>query len=45
MKEIIKELKLTINKELYQKELINFEEFKVMNEMILKENNNEYPSN
>ena len=45
MKEIIKELKLIINKELYQKKLINFEEFKIMNEEITKEDINECPSN
>ncbi|MDO5568726.1 MAG: hypothetical protein Q4G04_01245 [bacterium] len=37
MKEIIKELKLIINKELYQKKIISFEEFKLMNEELLKE--------
>ena len=45
MKEIIKELKLIINKELYQKKIISFEEFKNMNEKILKEDINECPSN
>lgn len=45
MKEIIKELKLIINKELYQKEIISFEEFKLMNEEIIKEEKNECPSN
>lgn len=45
MKEIIKELKLIINKELYQKGIINFEEFKCMNEEIIKEDINECSSN
>lgn len=45
MKEIIKELKLIINKELYQKQIISFEEFKIMNEEIIKEKENEYSSN
>ena len=45
MKEIIKELKLIINKELYQKKIISFEEFKLMNEEIIKEKSNEYSSN
>ena len=37
MKDIIKELKLLINKELYQKKVISFEELKIMNEEIIKE--------
>ena len=37
MKEKIKELKLILNKELYQKEIISFEEFKLINEEILQE--------
>ena len=45
MDNLRKELKLIINKELYQKELINFEEFKMMNEEIMKETNDEYSSN
>ena len=45
MKEIIKELKLIINKELYQKKIISFEEFKLMNEEIIKEIKDECPSN
>lgn len=45
MKETIKELKLIINKELYQKEIISFEEFKLMNEEIIKEKINECTSN
>lgn len=45
MKEIIKELKLIINKELYHKKIISFEEFKLMNEEIIKEIKNECPSN
>lgn len=44
MKEIIKELKLIINKELYQKKIISFEEYKLMNEKILKVKN-EYLTN
>ena len=38
MKKILKELKLIINKELYQKGKITFEEFKLANERIMKEN-------
>lgn len=45
MKEIVKELKLIINKELYQKNIISFEEFKLMNEEIIKEQKDECPSN
>lgn len=45
MKEIIEELKLIINKQLYQKRIISFEEFKLMNEEIIKEKANEYSSN
>ena len=45
MKEIIKELKLIINKELYHKEIISFEEFKLANEKIMKEQENEYCKN
>ncbi len=45
MDNLRKELKLIINKELYQKEMINFEEFKMMNEEIMKETNDEYSSN
>ena len=45
MKEMIKELKLIINKELYQKRIISFEEFKLMNEEIIKEIKDECPSN
>lgn len=37
MNEIIKELKLIINKGLYQKGKITFEEFKLVNEKIMKE--------
>ena len=37
MENIIKELKLIINKELYQKGKITFEEFKLANEKIMKE--------
>ena len=39
MKDIIKELKLLINKELYQKKVISFEEFKLMNEKIMETEN------
>lgn len=45
MNEIIKELKLIINKELYQKGKITFEEFKLVNEKIMKEQENEYCKN
>lgn len=37
MKELINELKIIINKELLQNEIITFEEFKLMNEELLKE--------
>lgn len=36
MKEIMKELKLLINKELFNKKIISFEEFKLMNEKIME---------
>ena len=36
MNKIIKELKLLINKELYNKKIISFEEFKLMNEKIME---------
>lgn len=39
MKQIIKELKLIINNNLYQKNKITFEEFKLANEILMKENN------
>ena len=39
MEEIIKELKTFINKDLYQKLIISFEEFKNMNELLVKDNN------
>ena len=45
MQKIIRELKLIINKELYQKKIISFEEFKIMNEEIIKEGINECNSN
>lgn len=45
MKKILKELKLIINKELYQKGKITFEEFKLANERVLKEQENEYCKN
>lgn len=37
MKEIIKKLKLIINKELYKK-IISFEELKIINEKMINEN-------
>lgn len=45
MDTLIKELKLIINKELYHKKIISFEEFKAMSEKIIKEKNNEYIRN
>jgi len=45
MKEIITELKLIINKELYQQKIISFEEFKFMNEEIIKEKKHECSAN
>lgn len=39
MKAIMKELKLLINKELYNKKIISFEEFKLMNEKIMEIDN------
>ena len=36
MEKILKELKLLINKELYNKKIISFEEFKLMNEKIME---------
>lgn len=45
MESIIKELKITINKYLLQKDIISFEEFKIMNENLLREKNNEYSKN
>ena len=45
MDTLIKELKLIINKELYHKKIISFEEFKAMNEKIVKEKSNEYIRN
>ena len=45
MKKILKELKLIINKELYQKGKITFEEFKLANERVMKEQENEYCKN
>ena len=44
-KDVKKELKLIINKELYQKGKITFEEFKLVNEKIMKEKENEYCKN
>lgn len=45
MESIIKELKIAINKYLLEKDIISFEEFKIMNENLLKEKNNEYSKN
>ena len=45
MEEIIKELQVIINKDLYQEKNINFDEFKNMNELLLKENEYEYIKN
>ena len=45
MEEIIKELEVIINKDLYQEKVINFDEFKIMNELLLKENEDEYIKN
>lgn len=45
MAELIKELEVIINKDLYQKKNINFEEFKIMNELLLKETEDEYIKN
>lgn len=45
MEKIIKELEIIINKSLYQEKNINFDEFKNMNELLLKENENEYIKN
>lgn len=39
MNTVIKELKLLINKELYNKKIISFEEFKLMNETIMEKEN------
>lgn len=36
MDEIIKELNIIINKDLYQKKVISFDEFKIMNELLLE---------
>lgn len=45
MEIILKELKLIINKELYQNGKVTFEEFKLANERIMKEQKNEYCKN
>ena len=45
MENIIKELKITINKYLLQNEIISFEEFRIMNEELLREKNNEHSKN
>lgn len=45
MKNIKKELKIIINKYLLQKDIISFEEFKIMNENLLREKNNEHSKN
>ena len=37
MNELINELEIIINKELFQKEIISFLEFSLMNEELLKE--------
>lgn len=36
MKDLIKELEVIINKDLYQEKVIDFDEFKIMNELLLK---------
>lgn len=36
MDKIIKELNIIINKDLYQKKVISFDEFKIMNELLLE---------
>lgn len=45
MKNIKKELKIIINKYLLHKDIISFEEFKIMNENLLREKNNEHSKN
>lgn len=45
MESIINELKIIINKELLQNQIISFEEFKIMNENLLREKNNEHSKN
>lgn len=45
MEEIINELKIIINKELLQNEIINFDEFKIMNEELLEAKKHEYIKN
>ena len=45
MENIINELKITINKYFLQNEIISFEEFKIMNEKLLREKNNEHSKN
>lgn len=45
MKDLIKELEVIINKDLYQEKNINFEEFKTLNELLLKEDEDEYIKN
>lgn len=42
MKELLNELKFFINKELYQQEKISFSEFKLVNSILLKEQNEYY---
>jgi len=39
MKELFNELKFFINKELYQSDRISFSEFKLFNEVLLKDKN------
>ena len=45
MEEIIKELEIIINKDLYQEKISKFDEFKIMNELLLKEDEDEYIKN
>lgn len=45
MKELIRELEIIINKDLYHEKNIDFDEFKIMNELLLKENEDEYTKN
>ncbi len=45
MEEIIKKLEVIINKDLYQEKVIDFDEFKIMNELLLKENEDEHIKN
>lgn len=45
MKDLIKELEVIVNKDLYQEKIIDFDEFKIMNELLLKEDEDEYIKN